>query len=832
MRLESSVSRSGVLHGGIVFLAVLASAAFCMADADGNRPSRVVWLTIIGQAVITAGAAVYFRRLQLRSPATIALSPLLLAVMGGSYLWEPISRWAFGSGRPFEALVMFSLNNVMLAMAAVSCWRNYSVWTLVASMFVMMFSAAMTTSREVQVIIILYAAGAVTWLAIAYWESLRQRLIATDRQKTFSRRWMVIGTICVVALLMTVHVSDNRALSSLAGWLPSSGGNGEFDPFSRGGVGDGDALVAGTENITSFAPIDDAPFLQDDQPSLYDIFDDTYEEAAPPKRQDRAVSLPPELASRIKEHLHTRTQKAAREFSTLRKSTEHGQNVKDIRSDALFYVAGRTPLHLRLEVFDLFDGITWYAEPSVEFPRPVRLVERDGRVWVDACQFSPAHECFVGPESHAIKVVNMDTNRIPAPLHLTGIHIADVDRADLFSWAQKDIVQMERKRLPALVPIHLTSAVLDRSALQASRSLGFNRNVYRAQITSSDMSRIEKLAASWVNEIPAGWPQVVEIEKRLREGYDHDREVITETEEMLPVARFLFEDRRGPDYQFATAAAVMLRSLGYSTRVVSGFYADPEKYDLRSRHTPVHKDDVHFWVEVYLGANTWATVEPTPGYEILEPPPGLWEQAQAMLLAFGRWLIANALAVSLFLATAALLFVRRFDLLDVWYTLRWRLVPATDLRRKVIATWQLIDWRMTSSGWQRLEGQTPQRWLAAGGAAETPFRKQLHDLIRLIEWATFAPDGVAACDSPSQRVAACDMRSQRVAACDMRSQSVPPATDTDIAALCRSTVRYVTRNAIQRSQQPMVSRHSRRPGLLSSISRWFYRSPSTQLTNG
>ena len=40
------------------------------------------------------------------------------------------------------------------------------------------------------------------------------------------------------------------------------------------------------------------------------------------------------------------------------------------------------------------------------------------------------------------------------------------------------------------------------------------------------------------------------------------------------VEYFLFESRRGPDYLFATSAAVLLRSLGYQTRVVSGLYAD------------------------------------------------------------------------------------------------------------------------------------------------------------------------------------------------------------------------------------------------------------------
>ena len=803
MRRDASASRSRLLHGGIVALAMLAAAAFCIADADGNVTGTTVWLTTIAQCVATASAAVYFRRLKSRSPESIALSPILLAVMVGSYLWEPIGRWTFGFGRPFETLVIFSLKNVMLAMAAVSCWRYYSVWALFSSLFVVMFSAALTTSATVQVIVAVYAVGAVAWLMIAYWESLRSRLIATDQQKLFSRRWIALGLTCAVVLLATVSVGDNQALSSLQGWMPSSGGTGEFDPFSRNGVGDGEALVAGTDNITSFAPIDDAPFLQDDQPSLYDIFDDTYEDPKPPKQQDRTVGLPPEMASRIKEHLHTRTQKASREFSTLRQSTERGTKVKDIRSDALFYVSGRTPLHLRLEVFDLFDGITWYAEPDDESPKPIKMTQREGRSWVEACQFSQAYECFWGPESHAIKVVRLDTSRIPAPLHLTGVHIADVDRADMFGWAQKDVMQMERERLPALVPIHLTSAVLDRSAVEASHSLGLNRPEYRSQVTSAQIDRIEALARSWVETTPIGWPQVLEIERRLREEYVHDRDLIVESEDTWPVTRFLFDERRGPDYQFATAAAVMLRSLGYSTRVVSGFYVDPEKYDLRSRHTPVHKDDVHFWVEVYLGAHTWATVEPTPGYAILQPPPGLLACAWMAVWGWLRWATANVVAISLCLMGLTALFAFRLHLQDMWHTLRWRMRPVSDRRSHVVATWKLIDWRIKSCGIGRANGQTAVNWLQAGEGATVPFQEPLQNLVALVEWASFAPDHTT------------------------------PADDLDVAECCRSAVQEVTRTAIRRTQPAKADWTARTRSLLVDFRRTL-SSPAktTQMTNG
>src|SRR5205085_1957064 len=78
---------------------------------------------------------------------------------------------------------------------------------------------------------------------------------------------------------------------------------------------------------------------------------------------------------------------------------------------------------------------------------------------------------------------------------------------------------------------------------------------------------------------------------------------------------------RGPDYQFAGAAAVLLRVLGYPTRLVSGFYAAPGRYDPQTGHTPVVQDDLHFWAEVRLPPGDWLVVEPAPGYEVLGPSP-------------------------------------------------------------------------------------------------------------------------------------------------------------------------------------------------------------------
>ena len=87
---------------------------------------------------------------------------------------------------------------------------------------------------------------------------------------------------------------------------------------------------------------------------------------------------------------------------------------------------------------------------------------------------------------------------------------------------------------------------------------------------------------------------------------------------------------------------MLLRSLGYPTRVVSGLYAAPGRYDPRTRHTPVTGEDVHFWAEVRLPDGLWVAVEPTPGYELMPPVRAWSERIAQALAAAGRWVRGHA----------------------------------------------------------------------------------------------------------------------------------------------------------------------------------------------
>jgi hypothetical protein len=657
-----------------------------------------------------------------------------------SYLWEPLQRSLLGTGRPFELLVMFSLKNVVLAMAAVSCWTNYRRWTVAASLFLVLFAAAMTTSATVQWLVSLFAAGAVCWLAASYWETLRGRLLAVQAHAHFPRSGLAAAALILAAALAGVGSTENDALTALAGWLPGSGGTGDYDRFARSGVGDGDALVAGTDHVQSFAPIEDAPFLSSDQPSLYDVFNDAYDEPVRLQNQDRTVALQPEAAADVERRL-AESQQAQREFSTLRQGrTGRTRDVGDLASDALFYVAGRTPLHLRLETFDIFDGVRWYPEGERMQLPPLQPIERKGRVWLQLSSASRAFDIFPVAGAHALKIVSLDTNRVPAPLHLDAIHIDRVQNADLFDWDRGGIVCMRRQALPPLVPIHLSSRAADRRRIGSEVPvLGTSGRIYTQLPAMPHLQQLHRLAESWVAGVPRGWAQVETVERKLRAGYRHDRAGRAPEDAAFPVGHFLHHARCGPDYQFATAAALMLRSLGYCTRVVSGFYVDPGKYDARSRHTPVHKADVHFWVEVYLGASTWATVEPTPGYQLLAPPPGLLERMWSALVAAGAFCLRHLWTLCALSAMALVAYVLRLDIADALATGWWRWHARRPIRSQVLATLKLVEQRMAWSGLKRREHLSPRQWFRETGVTRLVDGDDLRSFADAADWAVFAP---------------------------------------------------------------------------------------------
>jgi len=752
-------------------LAAIAVMVHAIVVANGRIDgTSIAWAA--GLVIAMVLAAVVLRRLAQRNSDVMATSPLLVAAAAGALIWEWVARAAFEAGQPFEIVTMTVVRNLVLGLGAVSVWSENQRLAVVLSLFLTLFGLTASHDLAAQGLAAGFALGAIGWLIISHWENVRRRLRGRE-----AVRWPRLAVLLPMVLLLVAVAAwsgtDRRVASALRGFLPSSGGTGGNDPHARDGVGDGEMLVAGTDRIQSFAPLEDAPFMQDDQPSLYDLFDDTYENEIRTQRTDRAISLPPDLARRTREHIHNQTEKPSRQFSTVRQPRDPGKTrpVESIRSDALFYVAGRVPLHLRQQVYDLYDGETWYPEePAGARPR-LEIHVSHGKPWLRLPDRSGAQD-YLGPaETHALKIVRFDSNVIPAPLYLHGVHIDLVDRADLFQHGPDGLIALDRESLPSLVPIHIASRAV------RTRDLIRQRTAFLQYVTEQatfvipshiDADELRRRATEWCDEAPlsrgnepsaaasaskvrrtepdrapprrrvtSDWERISAVTRSLQQSFQLDPDWRPPADARSGVEAFL-EAGRGPDYQFATAAALLLRSLGYSTRVVSGFYVHPRHYDPHLRHTPVFASDVHFWAEVRVSGGDWITVESTPGYEVLEPPPGLWESFWQTIREFSRH--SGGYSVALCFAAAALVWQRR-QVRSVLATARWKWLWWWAPEVTLVSTIELLQTRAELAGCPRNRTWTYHSWLQTliSRADSAELVGRLSELRREIDAAAYSP---------------------------------------------------------------------------------------------
>lgn len=269
---------------------------------------------------------------------------------------------------------------------------------------------------------------------------------------------------------------------------------------------------------------------------------------------------------------------------------------------------------------------------------------------------------------------------------------------------------------------------------------------------------LAQLVNTWRKDAEPGWGEITAIVDGLRGHCAYDPAVPAQAEGDA-IKHFLTGSRRGPDYMFASSAVVLLRSLGYPTRMVGGFVAKPSRYNWITGTTAIREDDLHYWAQVKspVSGVSWIDIEPTPGFELApaSKPPG------NIFLRFVAWVKTRSLAQQVTAATlfvlAALswLFSRRLRLMGEY--LAWRLAALgaktpQGAQRLVQSTWRLLDHRARYAGAPRPPHRTPTKHFAPILRHDGPASSALSTFAPLAELTTFGPDGSAS--PPAVRQAA------------------------------------------------------------------------------
>jgi protein-glutamine gamma-glutamyltransferase len=152
-----------------------------------------------------------------------------------------------------------------------------------------------------------------------------------------------------------------------------------------------------------------------------------------------------------------------------------------------------------------------------------------------------------------------------------------------------------------------------------------------ARVEALELPRLDERIPRLAFDMTAGLATPEEkaraIERRLRHDYGYTLELLP-APVADPLATFLFARKKGHCEYFASAMAVMLRTLGIPARVVTGFLGGV--YNPMTGWQVVRASDAHSWVEAWLPKRGWVTFDPTPP----DPAPssgGLWSRAGLVL---------------------------------------------------------------------------------------------------------------------------------------------------------------------------------------------------------
>jgi transglutaminase-like putative cysteine protease len=129
--------------------------------------------------------------------------------------------------------------------------------------------------------------------------------------------------------------------------------------------------------------------------------------------------------------------------------------------------------------------------------------------------------------------------------------------------------------------------------------------------------RVKELAYSITKDKTNQYDKVKAVEEYLRRlPYSLDVPPVPAGRDFVDY--FLFDLKKGYCTHYATAMAVMLRTIGIPTRYVVGFKMP--HFTNKNGEYVITMAEAHSWVEVYFDDYGWVTFEPTPYYPSIEFP--------------------------------------------------------------------------------------------------------------------------------------------------------------------------------------------------------------------
>lgn len=297
--------------------------------------------------------------------------------------------------------------------------------------------------------------------------------------------------------------------------------------------------------------------------------------------------------------------------------------------------------------------------------------------------------------------------------------------------------------------------------------------------------RISRLAKEITASSPSNYDKALALEQYLRTHFAYTLQ-LPRALPRDPLANFLFERKQGHCEYFASSMAVMLRSLGIPSRIVTGFRSG-EFNDLTGQYV-IRASNAHSWVEAYFPGSGWISFDPTPAGAVpvrtgwsrlqlyLDAAASFWrewiinydinhqrslgqdavssgrrffDQARHWVASRHRALLASARRVHRHIADfpirwlgggtafalALLVLFNARSLVRSLLAYRMRARPARDPRESAALWYEKMVRRLARLGWRKSPSQTPADFVAI--IREAALQERVASFTRAYESARF-----------------------------------------------------------------------------------------------
>ena len=201
---------------------------------------------------------------------------------------------------------------------------------------------------------------------------------------------------------------------------------------------------------------------------------------------------------------------------------------------------------------------------------------------------------------------------------------------DIVSW--RFAKQLNRDESYAMGSL-ISAATNDELRAAGTNYSGFVTDHY-LQLPNSLPDRVGELAEQVTANAETPLDKALAIEDFLRGAqFEYDQKIDAPPRDADGVDNFLFETQEGYSDYFASAMAVMLRTLGIPARFAAGYA--PGQLDPETLRWAVKDSDSHGWTQAYFPGHGWIDFEPTNQWpalrrESVDEPSAEEEEVQTL----------------------------------------------------------------------------------------------------------------------------------------------------------------------------------------------------------